>query len=89
MNLVQTKCTFCGGVKLSAEKCFKMIIKEKEKFRADGDSENKRTELTPHKGFIYRSEDHLIAKCPNPLKYNEKSQKQVRFSERGNFSSCK
>ena len=29
------------------------------------------------------SEDHLIAKCPKPPKYNEKKQKQVSFNEKG------
>ena len=30
-HAVQTECTFCGGVNHSAEKCFKNVIKEKEK----------------------------------------------------------
>ena len=33
-HAVQTKCTFCGGRNHSAEKCFKRIRKEKEKYRA-------------------------------------------------------
>ena len=40
-NTVQTKCTFCGGVNNSAEKCFKRIRQEKEKARAAGDLENR------------------------------------------------
>ena len=39
----------------------------------------------PHQKFYrYGSEDHLIAKCPKPPKYNEKRRKQVRFNEKGN-----
>ena len=49
-----------------------------------GHSENKRTERTPWKCFRCGSEDHLIAKCPNPPKYNEKQQKQVHFNKKGN-----
>ena len=82
-NLIQTKCTFCGGANHSAE-FKKWIIKDKEKSRAAGDSEKRRTESTPHKCFRCRSEYHLIAKCPKPPKDNEKQQKQIRFSERGN-----
>ena len=36
-NLLQTKCTFCGGAKHSLEKCFKKIRNDKEKARADAD----------------------------------------------------
>ena len=36
-DLVQTKCTFCGGANHSTEKCLKIIRKEKEKSRAAGD----------------------------------------------------
>ena len=46
--------------------------------------DNQRTESTPCKCFRYGSEDHLIAKFPNPRKENEKRKKQFRFSERGN-----
>ena len=46
---VQTKCSFCGGVNQSAEKCFKRIRKNKEKARAVDVSENRRTECTPQK----------------------------------------
>ena len=42
-NTFQKKCTFCGGVNHSAEKCLRMIIKEKENFRAAGDSDNIQT----------------------------------------------
>ena len=36
-NVVQTECNFCGGSIHSAEKCFKRIRKDKEKYRAAGD----------------------------------------------------
>ena len=36
-NLVQTKCTFCGGTNHSAEICLKIIIKYKGKVRVAGD----------------------------------------------------
>ena len=80
-NAVQIKCTFCGGTNHSAEKCFKRIRKEKEKAREVDVSENRRTELTgrlPWKCFRCGSEDHMIAKCPNPPKENVKLRKQVR-----------
>ena len=38
---VQAKCTFCGGNNHSAEKCFKIVIKEKEKTRAVDVSSNR------------------------------------------------
>ena len=68
-NIVQTKCTFCGGVNHFAEK-FKRIRKEKEKSCADDDSDNRCTERTPRKCFRCRSEDNIIAKCPKTPKYN-------------------
>ena len=83
-NLVQTKWTFCEGVFHSAEKCFKMIRKEKEISRAAGHLDSRRTERTPRKCFRCGSEYHLIAKFPNPPKYNEKRRNHVRFNERGN-----
>ena len=48
-NTVQTKCNFCGGVNISAEKCFKRIRQEKEKYRAAGESDNRQTERTSRK----------------------------------------
>ena len=42
-NTFQSKCTFCWDVNHSAEKCFKGIRQEKEKARADGDLDNRRT----------------------------------------------
>ena len=54
-----------------------------------GDSEKRRTELTPRKFFRCRFEDCLIAKCPKPPKENKKQQKQVHFSERDNHASQK
>ena len=83
---VQTKCTFCGGNNHSAEKCFKRIRKEKEKARAVDVSSNRHTERMPWKYFRCGSEDHMIAKCPKPQKYNEKRRRQVRFNEKGNHA---
>ena len=62
---------------------------EKEKARAAGDLDNRRTERTPRKCFRYGSEDHLITICPKPSKGNEKLQKKVSLSERGNCASQK
>ena len=41
-------------------------------------------ERPPRKFFRCGSEDHMIAKCPNPPKENEKRRRQVRFNEKGN-----
>ena len=68
---------------------FKRIIKDKEIVRTAGDLDKRRTELTPHKCFICRSEDNIIDKCTKPPKDNEKQRKQVSFSERGNGESKK
>ena len=46
--------------------------------------DNRRTEYTPRKCFRCGSEDHLIAKCPNPPKDNEKWKNKVRFNENFN-----
>ena len=46
--------------------------------------DNRQTEHTTIKCFRCGSEDHLIVKCPNPPKDNEKRKNQVRFSERVN-----
>ena len=43
-------------------------------------------ERTPRKCFRCGSEDHLIEKCPNPPKDNEKWRKQVHFNEKGNHA---
>ena len=69
-NLVQTKCTFCGGDNHSSKKCFKSIRKKNKTSRAAGDLEKRRTERTPRAFFRCGSEDHLIAKCPKPPKDN-------------------
>ena len=45
---------------------------EKEKSRATGGSENRRTEHTPRKYFRCGSEDHLIEKCTKSPKENDK-----------------
>ena len=45
-NLVEIKCTFCGGANHSAEIFFKRIIKEKVKASVADDSDNRRTERT-------------------------------------------
>ena len=54
-NIVQTKCTFCGGANHSAEKCFKRIRKDKEKARTAGDLDKHQNECTPCKCFIWES----------------------------------
>ena len=77
---VQKKCTFCGGNNHSAVKCFKRIRKEKEKARVVDVSSNRNTERPPQKCFRCESEDHIIAKCPNPPKDNDKRRRQVRFN---------
>ena len=41
-------------------------------------------ERTPQKYFRCGSEYHMIAKCPNPPKDNEKRQKQERLNENNN-----
>ena len=51
-HAINKKCTFCGGVNHSAEKCFKRIIQEKEKSHAVDASENRRTERTTKNGEI-------------------------------------
>ena len=68
---------------------FERIRKEKEKSRAAGVSDKRRTELTRHKCFKWGFVDHIIAKYMKPPKDNEKWQKKVRFSERGNRKSHK
>ena len=75
---VQTECTFCGGINHYAKQCFKGIRNEKKKYRAVDVSSNRQAEHTPHKCFRCGSEDHMIAKCP----------KQVCFNEKGNLA-CK
>ena len=65
-HYVQAKCTSCGGNNNYAEKCFKRIIKEKEKSRAVDVSSNRNSERPPRKCFRYGSEDNMIAKCPKP-----------------------
>ena len=72
--LFQKKCTFCEGDNHSSEKCFTRIRKEKEKSSAVGDLDNRKTECTLRKCFRCGSEDHLIEKCLNPPKENEKMQ---------------
>ena len=74
----------CGGNNHYAEKCFKRIIKKKEKARAVDVSSNRNSERPPRKCFRCGSEDHIIAKCPKPPKDNEKRRKQVCFDEKGN-----
>ena len=60
---------------------FKRIRNYKNKHRASGDSENRRTERIPQKVFRCGSEDHLIAKYPKPPKEIERCQNQVYFNE--------
>ena len=78
----QKKCKFCEGVNHPAEKCFKIISKEKKQYRAVDVSSNRQMERTPRKCFRCGSEDHMIAKCPNPPIDNEKRRNQVRFNEK-------
>ena len=76
-------CAFCGGANNSAENVSKRSEK-KEKARAAGDLENRRTEHTPRKCFICGSKDNLIEKCLKPPKENDKQRKQVSFNEKDN-----
>ena len=50
-SIIKTKCTLCGGINHSAEKCVKRIRQEKEKSRAAGHSDNRQTVRTPRKCF--------------------------------------
>ena len=84
-NTDDTKCTFCGGNNHSAEKYFKRVRQEEEKFDAAGALDNRQTKRTPWKCFRYGSQDHLIAKFLKPLK-NEKLQKQVPFNKNVNHA---
>ena len=63
---------------------FKRNRHKKEIARAAGDADSRLTERTIQKCFTCGSEDHLIAKCPNPPKENEKQRKQVPYNGRGN-----
>ena len=82
-NSVQTKCTFCELNNNPAENCFKGIRQEKEKARAVGISSNRNSECLPRKCYRCGSEDHMIAKCHNPPKDNQKQCKLLRFIEKG------
>ena len=48
-HAVQKKCTFCGGNNHSAEKCFRRIRKEKEKYLAVDVTSNRQMERPPQK----------------------------------------
>ena len=74
---------------VGANQCFKTIRKEKGNYFVAGNLDDIRMEHTTRKFFRCGSEDHLIAKCPNSPKDNDKWQKQVRFSEIGIRSSQK
>ena len=43
-------------------------------------------ELPSRKCFRCGSEDHMIAKCTNPPKDNDKRRRQIRFNEKGNHA---
>ena len=43
-HYIKKKCTFCGGTNHSAETCFKIIRKEKEKVRVVDSSDNRQSE---------------------------------------------
>ena len=66
---------------------FKRIRQEKENARAVDVSSNRNSERPPRKCSRCGSENHMIAKCLKPPKYNEKQRKQVHFNEKGN-SAC-
>ena len=83
---VQTECKVCGGINHSAEQCFKRIRKEKEKARAVDDSSDRKMERTPRKCFRCVSEDHMIAKCPKQVCFNEKVNRACENGE--NNSNC-
>ena len=78
-HAVPTKCTFCGGVNHSAEKCFKRIRKEKGKARAVDVTSNRHTEHPPQKFFRCESEDHMIAKMSQATKRYWKRRKLARL----------
>ena len=63
------------------EKCFKNIRKEKEKAHSDGTSSIKNSDRPAQKCFRCGSEDHMIAKCPNPPKDSEKRCKSENLSK--------
>ena len=67
-NLVQTRCTYCGGSNHSAEKCFKRTKKENEKSRAAGDLDDRRTECTPRKCFRCGPEYNLLEQMSEATK---------------------
>ena len=66
------------------KKCFKKIRKEKKKARSAGTSSNKNSDRPARKCFRCRSEDHMIAKCPNPPKDSDKRRKSEKSKEKGN-----
>ena len=63
---------------------FKNIRKEKDKARAVDVSSNRNSECPPRKCFRCGSEYHMIVKCPNPPKENDKWRSQVHFNEKRN-----
>ena len=69
---VQTECTFCGDVNHSVEQCFKKVRKEKEKSRAVDVSSYRQLEHPHQKYFRCGSKNHMIAKCPKQVCFNEK-----------------
>ena len=83
-NSVQKKCTFSGLSNHYADFFFKKIRQEKEKARAVGISSNRNSERPPQKCYRCGSEDHMIAKCPNPPKDSEKIRKSEKSKEKGN-----
>ena len=64
-------------------------IQDKEKYCAAGDQDRQRTKHPPRKCFRCGSVDHIISECPNPPKYNNKRQNNVRFNEGVNRASKK
>ena len=57
---------------------------KKRKARAVDVTSNRHMEIPPRKCYRCGSEDHMIAKCPNPPKDNGKRRKKVRLNEKGN-----
>ena len=84
-HVVQTKCTFIGGVNHSAEKCSKRIRKEDEKARAVDVSSNRHTERTPRKCFRCGSEDHIIENFPKQVCLNEKVNRAYENGENNDY----
>ena len=87
-NIVQVKCTLCGGY-LPTEKCLKNKRQDKEKACWAGDSDRQKKDIPHHKDLRCVSEDNLIANFLKSPKDNNKRRKKVCFNERVNRESEK